>query len=129
MSESTKGNGFAIQTSGLTRKFGDFVAVNGEELDMRHKTPVWYTAGVSRAMDQIISHLKGLIRKRKEDAIRLEQEKDMMVTNMLRAQGLNGNAPYLLGSNPNKQPQLMAPSENKKQIEDSQSQTAEAEVC
>jgi ABC-2 type transport system ATP-binding protein len=35
MSESTKGNGFAIQTFGLTRKFGDFVAVNSIDLSIR----------------------------------------------------------------------------------------------
>jgi len=35
MSESTKGNRFAIQTFGLSRKFGDFVAVNSINLSIR----------------------------------------------------------------------------------------------
>jgi len=35
MSESTKGNRFAIQTFSLSRKFGDFVAVNSIDLSIR----------------------------------------------------------------------------------------------
>ena len=35
MSESTTGNRFAIQTFSLSRKFGDFIAVNSIDLSIR----------------------------------------------------------------------------------------------
>ena len=34
MTESTKGNGVAIRTFGITRKFGDLVSVNGLDLSV-----------------------------------------------------------------------------------------------